>query len=317
MLTVLFATRNRADILRNVLEAYSQIRPPDSGWKMVVIDNGSTDTTSQVLASFARRLPLQSLIEPKPGKNFALNAGLEHVEGDLTVLTDDDAFPKPDWLVQWRLAADTQISYSVFGGTILPRWETPPPPWIQWVEDKGPVYTLTDSSQEEGPIAPYLVFGPNMAIRSTLFESGVRFDSSIGPRGTDYPMGSETELVVRLGRAGHKAWFARNAVVEHFIRKGQLTQDWVLRRAIQWGRGRFRISPEQKLLFGVPRYLFRDLPKESALMAVAAISFRRDSLFQARWRFNTLRGMAIEARKISRERKATNGVPAPADKVTR
>jgi len=52
-------------------------------------------------------------------------------------------------------------------------------------------------------------------------------------------------------------------------------------------------------LFGVPRFLFRDLPKELALMAVARISFKQDSLFQARWRFNTLRGMAIEARKMS------------------
>lgn len=317
MLTVLFATRNRASVLRDVLETYCQIRSPASGWKMVVVDNGSADSTPRVLASFYGRLPLQSLTEPKLGKNFALNAGLELADGDLTVLTDDDVFPRPDWLLQLRHAADTQLSYSIFAGAILPRWEIPPPGWIPWIRDKGPVYTLTDPSLEEGPIASYLVFGPNMAVRSSVFESGVRFDCSIGPSGTDYPMGSETELVVRLGRVGHKAWYAKSALVEHFIRKEQLTQDWVLQRAIRWGRGRFRISRDQKLLFGIPRFLFRDIPKEVVLMAVAGISFRRDLLFQARWRFNILRGMAIEARKMFHESKGMNGANSETDKVMR
>ena len=299
MLTVLFATRNRATLLRAVLESYCQLTPPASGWKIVVVDNCSTDSTSQVLSSFAGRLPLQSTIEPKLGKNFALNTGLELVEGDLTVLTDDDVFPRPHWLVQLRRVVDTRVSYSIFAGAILPRWEIPPPDWITWIGDQGPVYTLTDPSLAEGPVAAHLVFGPNMAIRSNIFESGIRFDCNIGPSGTDYPMGSETELVVRLCRAGHKAWYTKTSAVEHFIRKEQMTQEWVLLRAIRWGRGRFRISPGQKLLFGVPRFLFRDLPKELALMAVARISFKQDSLFQARWRFNTLRGMAIEARKMS------------------
>lgn len=301
MLTVLFATRNRATLLRDVLESYCQLTPPASGWKIVVVDNGSTDSTSQVLTSFVGRLPLQSTIEPKLGKNFALNTGLELVEGDLTVLTDDDVFPRSDWLVQLRRAADTRVSYMIFAGAIQPRWEIPPPDWITWIGDQGPVYTLTDPSLAEGPVAAHLVFGPNMAIRSEIFESGVRFNCNIGPSGTDYPMGSETELVVRLCHAGHKAWYTKTSTVEHFIRKEQLTQEWVLLRAIRWGRGRFRISPDQKLLFGVPRFLFRDLPKELALMAVARVAFRSDSLFQARWRFNILRGMAIEARKMAHE----------------
>lgn len=299
MLTVLFATRNRATLLNAVLESYCQLLPPASGWKIVVVDNGSTDSTPQVLASFAGRLPLQFASEPELGKNFALNTGLQLVEGDLTVFTDDDVFPNLQWLVQLRQAADTQVSYSIFAGAVLPRWEIPPPDWITWIGDPGPVYTLTDPSLADGPVAAQLVFGPNMAIRSSVFASGVRFDCNIGPSGTDYPMGSETELVVRLCRAGHKAWYTKTSLVEHFIRKEQLTKEWVLLRAIRWGRGRFRISPHQKLWFGVPRFLFRDLPKELALMALARLAFRRDALFNARWRFNTLRGMAIEARKMS------------------
>src|SRR5260370_10532419 len=102
MLTVLLATRNRAAILRKILEAFCLLRQPLSGWKLVIADNGSTDQTAAVLASFADRLPLRTVSEPTAGKNSALNACLGLVEGDRTVFTDDHVFPHPEWLVELR-----------------------------------------------------------------------------------------------------------------------------------------------------------------------------------------------------------------------
>lgn len=201
MLTVLLATRNRAAILRETLEAFCRLQQPSSGWKLVVVDNGSSDQTPAVLASFSSRLPLHTVSEPTAGKNSALNTGLDLVEGDLTVFTDDDTFPHSDWLVELRNAADAQLGYSMFGGTVVPRWEVPPPHWVQWLQ-QGPVYSLTDPLMKEGPVPPFSVFGPNMAIRTSVFQSGVRLDPSIGPRGSNYPMGSETELTLRLDRQG-------------------------------------------------------------------------------------------------------------------
>ena len=220
MLTVLLATRDRASLLHDVLEAYCHLQSPPSGWKVVIVNNGSTDHTDQVIASFADRLPIQSVLEPKSGKNYALNAGLDRVEGDLTVLTDDDVFPAPDWLVHLRKAADELPEYSMFGGRIIPRWEVAPPAWIQWI-NLGPIFTTTPPSMKEGPIPAHLIFGPNMAIRSNIFQSGIRFDSSIGPCGPSYPMGSETEILLRLGRQGNKSWHVSQATVEHFVRKPQ------------------------------------------------------------------------------------------------
>lgn len=309
MLTVLFATRNRARILRDVLAAYCHLQPPSSGWKLVVVDNGSTDQTREVLASFANRLPVHFVSEPKLGKNSALNTGLALIEGDLTVLTDDDAFPRADWLVQLRRAADARPDYAIFGGAVVARWEVPPPPWLQWI-NLGPIFTITPSSMEEGELPPgqvTMVQGPNMAIRSQVFESGTRFDASIGPRGSSYAMGSETELLLRLGRQGHRAWHVESAVVEHFVRKEQLSKAWIMGRAVRYGRGWQRMAPNRKLWMGVPRHLFRDVPKEALLMAGAALLFKPDAALRARWRFNYLLGWAIESRIMAREARVHAG----------
>jgi glycosyltransferase involved in cell wall biosynthesis len=301
MLTVLFATRNRARILQSVLRTFCRVESPDGGWKLVVVDNGSSDQTALVLASYSDRLPLYSVVEPQLGKNCALNAGLALVEGDLTVLTDDDVFPRADWLVEFRRAADDHTEYSIFGGAIQPRWEVAPPPWVEWITDPGPVYSITDPSMKDGPVEGFLVFGPNMAIRSSVFQSGMRFNSEIGPRGASYPMGSETEFILRIERQGHKAWHVQRAIVEHFVREEQLKESWVLERAVRWGRGRFRMSRNVKLWMGIPRHLFRDIPKEAILVAAARACFRRRALFQSHWRLNVLLGMASESRSMIRE----------------
>jgi len=306
MLTVLLATRNRSGILRSVLESYCLLQSPLNGWKLVVVDNGSTDDTPGVLASFRNRLPLTSLSEPTLGKNCALNTGLEFVDGDLAVFADDDAFPNPDWLVRLEEAAEKYSACSMFGGKIVPRWEAPPPPWIGWLE-LGPIFTVTPPTLREGELPSEMVpniYGPNMAIRADVFRSGIRFDTSIGPRGSSYPMGSETELLVRLSRQGHRACHVQSAIVEHFVRKEQMDKTWVLQRAIRLGRGRFRMSPHVKLWMGVPRHLFRDIPRELSSMALAALSFREDAVFLSRWRLNILRGKAVEARTMTREQRA-------------
>ncbi len=145
MLTVLFATRDRSRVLHSVLESFCGLHAPSCGWKLVVVDNGSTDQTREVINSFANRLPLQSLTEPKKGKNFALNTGLTRVEGDLTVLTDDDVFPNEDWLLQLSRAADARPDFSIFGGSIVPRWEVAPPDWTRWA-DQGAAYAITEPS---------------------------------------------------------------------------------------------------------------------------------------------------------------------------
>ncbi len=317
MLTVILATRNRERLLKDVLEAYCLLQAPSGGWRLVVVDNDSTDQTARMVATFADRLPIRFLLEPKLGKNFALNTGLALLEGDLAVFTDDDAFPRADWLLQLRKAADAQPSYGMFGGAVIPRWEVSPPAWIDWV-NQAAVYTVTNPSLREGPLDPREIYGPNMAVRADLFKSGARFDTSIGPSGASYPMGSETEMVLRLGRQGQKAWHVQDAVVEHFIRREQVQQGWVWKRAIRFGRGQYRLyrgleGAEPRSSFEIALYYLRKMTKQAALMALGWVGFRKKTLFDAHWRLNCFRGEAMEARILAREGRATiQPAPGPA-----
>jgi L-malate glycosyltransferase len=303
VLTVLFATKNRASTLRRVLDAYCSLESPPGGWRLVIADNGSTDETAAVVREYQRQLPLTLLFEPTPGKNAALNSALASVTGDLILFTDDDTFPKPDWLCEMRRAADTQRGHAIFGGTVVPRWEAPPESWIVASVPLGVTFSATDPSVPEGPVMSHNVFGPNMAIRADLFARGYRFDPKIGPRGADYPMGSETELVRRLLAGGFTAWFCRGSIVEHFIPRSAMRTSWILKRAVRFGRGQYRLNVHEQprdlaRWGGVPRYLFRQLFEQQLQIAGAVLRANGAELFRARWQFHYVWGQIREARHI-------------------
>ncbi len=305
MLSVLMATRNGSRTLTGVLETFAHVRAPASGWKLIVVDNGSTDQTREIIESFRDTLPLTYVFEGNLGKNAALNMGLAHSEGDLVVFTDDDVFPHPDWLVRLRAAADDHPAFLMFGGVILPRWEAPPPPWVAWLPP-APVFSLTDYQLKEGPIDPGFVYGPNMAVRSWVFNGGTRFDPTIGPRGTDYPMGSESDLLQRLKREGHKAWHVHDAIVEHFIRVYQIDKSWVLRRAVRFGRGHYlhMLKAAKRdgapWWFGVPPRYFVRMLRRWIRIAAAWLKSDEQQMLIARWELNYLWGHVVQARLLRR-----------------
>ena len=303
--TVLLATRNGGEVLRGVLAAYEALEPPPGGFDVIVVDNGSTDVTPAMLASFRERLPLTTLREPRAGKNAALNTALAaraDALGALVVLTDDDAFPRADWLVAYARCAAAHPEAAVFGGLVAPRWERRPAAWITRHVPLGPVFTLSTPGGAEGPVKPGFVFGPNMAIRRAVFEAGHRFEESIGPNGAHYAMGSETELVVRLAEAGHGIWYTDTAVVEHFIRARQLELAWILGRARRYGRGRYRMDArdaatrKERHLGGVSWRLLRQLLGAAGRAARASVAGDEAARFRTRWELAVARGELEEAR---------------------
>ena len=239
--TVVFATRNRAAAIAPVLDSFTRLRSPAGGWKLLVVDNGSTDATADLLARYHDRLPLTVLCEPTAGKNRALNRALPSFEGGLVVLTDDDVLPAADWLCQLQQAADANPEAALFGGTVLPHWSAPRPAWL--TEAAVPFSVLyAQQKRAAGACSCDAIFGPNMAVRRGVFEAGFRFSEAVGPDESRrlYAMGGETEFLRRVEAAGYKGWFVPEALVGHIVRPLQLTEDWILARGYRYGIGEGR-----------------------------------------------------------------------------
>jgi GT2 family glycosyltransferase len=239
---LLFTTRDGMSTLPRMLERVARIRWP-AGLRIVAVDNGSTDGSGDLLRAWTARLPMEVLECPLRGKNRALNHALDHIgsaalaAAELVVVTDDDIVPREDWLVRLLLAARSEPRADMFGGVIEPRWPHTPPDWLMAMDGNFPIL-FAATTRRHGPCSSRDIYGPNMAVRGRVFAAGARFEPSIGPDGTRrYGMGSESEFLRRLERAGHRSFFCGYAVVGHQVEPAQMTQGSVIARARRYGYG--------------------------------------------------------------------------------
>lgn len=251
MLTVVIATCNRAELLFKTLRSIAKLDTPQDGWKLIVIDNNSSDQTQSVIELFQEDLPIQSLFQKKKGKNQALNIAIPHFEGELIIFTDDDVIPDRNWLTSYENIMAQHKRCDYFGGLIVPEWPRSEPEAILRSIPLSPAFAIHPEDLDDGHNNPGLFWGANLAIRKRVFDQGFKFNVSIGPTSGKYIMGSETEFIQRLDRNGFSGWFSTNIVVKHMIQAEQLTKDWLFNRAKKYGK---KVGYTERLRYPYKRF---------------------------------------------------------------
>jgi glycosyltransferase involved in cell wall biosynthesis len=267
-ISILIATYNRAEILRQALESMTRLDRNGLSVEFVVVDNNSSDHTKEVIESFTDRLPISYLFEPRPGKNSALNKALKEVPlGRLVVFTDDDVAPQEDWFKAIIAITNRWPDCSAFGGKILAIWpDGHPPKWARNRSIQALGFAVQDYAdfeclyaQGESP------FGSNLWVRREVLANGRLFSESIGPRPTDRTMGSETSFLKKLREDGYEILYSPNSVVRHLIKPEEILVSNILKRAYRYGKG---IARSQ---FLCRQELFIEYPALWYLIRVAAL----------------------------------------------
>ena len=102
-ISVVIPTYNRARLLGEAIEsALAQTRPPD---EIVVVDDGSTDATPEVLARFASRV--RAVRQDNAGEAAARNRGVAEARGEWIAFLDSDDLWEPDALERLEAASHT------------------------------------------------------------------------------------------------------------------------------------------------------------------------------------------------------------------
>src|SRR5215211_4680469 len=83
--SVVIATWNRSNYLRLAIE--SVLRQSFRSFEVLVVDDGSTDDTAEVVRAFGA--PVRLIQQRNQGRSTARNAGIREARGDLIALLDD------------------------------------------------------------------------------------------------------------------------------------------------------------------------------------------------------------------------------------
>jgi GT2 family glycosyltransferase len=137
--SIVIPTYNRVSDLQRVIAAVSdQQRPVESELEVVVVDDGSSDGTSDWLDQWQGRCELTALRQENSGPARARNHGASVAKGDVVLFLGDDTVPQAGWLLahleEHRLFGG-RGAVAVLGYTSFPgKFDTP---FLRFINEMG------------------------------------------------------------------------------------------------------------------------------------------------------------------------------------
>ena len=206
--SVVVVSRCRADALTRCLLGLSQLQY--APFEVIVVADPGGISAAESL-SFAADLKLVPY--DRPNISAARNLGLVHAAGDLIAFIDDDAVPEPQWL-RYLLAPATQADVAAMGGFVRGRNGIS----FQWkarsLNAWGEAHDLVVEDIQATVLKPpegqaIKTEGTNMAFRRDVLIALGGFDPAF------HYFLDETDLNMRIARAGHKTAIVPLAEVHH------------------------------------------------------------------------------------------------------
>ena len=212
-LSVIIATKDRAEYVDRALESLGkQIGAPS--FEVIVVDNGSTDATPQIVerARTQHAFDLVYVFEERPNRGAARNRGIAVANGHVIVFCDDDVYAPPGWLAAHEAAHES--SNLIVNGPIV---NVP-----SYHERPKPVFANYSRA---------VLCTCNVSIPRNSLRAVGGFDEQFHLYGWE-----DTELGVRLRRAGLKSKFAWDAYIWHIKPPSDVTLESEMRKALEKAR---------------------------------------------------------------------------------
>ncbi|MEP7209470.1 MAG: glycosyltransferase family 2 protein [Alphaproteobacteria bacterium] len=209
--SVIICTRNRANALRESLESVRVAASSGGPYaELVVVDNGSTDGTSELVEAWARdvppELPVRLVREPRTGLSIARNTGVAAARGEIILFTDDDCRLEPDYLLKLADVYADQTGPIIIGGRV----ELGDPRDLPMT-----IKTSREPATFDGVDVGAFVIGSNLTLSRATWSIVGLMDERFGA-GTNFKASEETDYLHRAHLAGIPILYRPDLCVHHF-----------------------------------------------------------------------------------------------------
>jgi glycosyltransferase involved in cell wall biosynthesis len=207
----------------------------DIDWEVIVVDNNSTDNTSEIAIAEWKKcdepVPLIIVKEPKPGLSHARKAGIKHAKYDLLIFCDDDNWLEKDYVEQASIIMGADSEIGILGGLNTPVSNIIIP---EWFKDFQAAYACGSQAEEDGEVSKdrLYVTGAGMVIRKKIFSilDELGFESKLTDRkGEELSSGGDTEICFATALLGYKLVYSSRLRLYHFMEPKRLTWEYLSR----------------------------------------------------------------------------------------
>ncbi len=233
--SIIVCTHNRASDLQRALPELDALDYASDQFEVVVVDNASDDNTADVVhRAQAETDRLSYAREDRVGLSHARNRGISTARGEFIAFIDDDARPERDWLKELdKVFMEPRVACA--GGMVRPSWRHSSG-WPGWLHQRliG-FYSVIEYGEDRELHYPNYPVGTNIAFRRRIFDEVGGFNAALGRTGDRLLSGEETDLCLRIERAGYTVRYTPLAVVHHYVHGERLNKEWLIRRSYWQG----------------------------------------------------------------------------------
>jgi len=223
--------------------------------EIIVVDNGSTDRSTKILAGFGQKLNL--LHEDRRGPAAARNSGIAAATGEVIAFTDADCVASKDWLTE-LIPPLSEPGVGLVCGKIL---ALPPATEIEQFSE-----ILDDhEASVKGRLPTAITM--NWASRTADIRAVGAFDP-------EFLQGEDSDLSLRMHLAGHSFRYQPSAIVYH---RNEETFARLFHEGYRQGMAFVRLARKHRETYrkiGVPRVHLRGY-LDLALDLLAAVGGSR------------------------------------------
>jgi glycosyltransferase involved in cell wall biosynthesis len=233
-LSIVICTHNGKNRLEKVLEHINCLHIPDDlFWEVLVVDNASTDdTTDWVYNSSLTQVwnfKISLFQEPTPGLNVARLTGARSAKYDWLLFCDDDNLLDSNYVQIWFEVITTYQNLGAVGGRGISKTEIPLPDWFN---DFSHSYAVGPQFEKTGFIRQgSALYGAGLFVLKTpvlnIINSGFKMVMSDRESGK-LTSGGDLEWCYLLQLAGLHLYYDERMIFEHKISSKRLHWDYYI-----------------------------------------------------------------------------------------
>ena len=204
--SILIPARNEEKVIGRILERMTELTYPKEKIEVIVIEDASTDRTSEIAETFAKeydyvKVVHRSLEDGGKGKPAALNYGLKHVTREIVCCFDADYYPQRDILEKLAACFNDPKVGAVQGRVIVLNEPNTLVTRLVALERTGG-YRVDQFARDDLGLIPQ--FGGTVGgFRRSLIESIGGWDDNM--------LAEDTDLTFKVYLAGYKVRYVNDA----------------------------------------------------------------------------------------------------------
>lgn len=235
LIVVIATAGQRMELLKRTLVSISQAQRPTAYARTVVVENGQCLGAATVVGELAAPLGAEYRHFPQANKSAALNAILNDITDDNTLMlfADDDVRVAAQWLQSYAAAGQRWGRGTFFGGPLEIDYPDGAP--LPWVAPFLPASATGWRWQGQEVVRQPVFLGANWAAFAGDLREAGGYDPSRGPGQGVAAGGQETMMQWQLLARGASGRYLPEARLWHYVPRERCSEQWAIDRAFRHG----------------------------------------------------------------------------------